>query len=51
MLRASFNYGPLVGGIAYKLINQGTDWVQVSCMGRSIYAPCWVFSVKDKFLS
>jgi len=51
MIRALMKYGPLVSGINYKILNEGNDWMQVSSGGVSIYAPRWVFGLKDKNLT
>ena len=38
------NYGPLKKRRVHSVLNKGRDWISVSCKGKPLFAPNWVFS-------
>lgn len=42
--RSEFNYGSLVAGVDYQILEEGRDYLLVKAGGKSIYAPFHVFA-------
>jgi len=42
-MTARTNYGPVKAGTYYNILEEGFDYFKISCRGRVIFCPVYVF--------
>ena len=43
MIQARINYGPIKSGHEYRILNKGYDYYLVSCTGKPVCVPFYIF--------